>query len=303
MATNAPAAVAAQDAAQNKAVLGSMNGEGDGVQNPSVMPMLYVRQLSKTFNPGTQMAHKALTGVDLALAPGEFACIVGSNGAGKSTLFNAIAGSVMPDAGLVELDGENITFQPDYRRARRMSRVFQDPLAGTSPHLTVAENIALAYGRSTSTLGLRRAMRKDVRVFVRERLAELGFGLEERMDVKVGSLSGGQRQAVTMLMATIGAPKLLLLDEHTAALDPAATQRILELTNQVVREGNIATLMITHDLGDALALGDRTIVMHEGAIVADVHGQERAHMSVSDLLELFHAQTHATLADDKMLLV
>jgi putative ABC transport system ATP-binding protein len=264
--------------------------------------MLEVRSLTKTFNPGTQVANKALDGVDLTLEPGEFACIVGSNGAGKSTLFNAIAGSIMPDAGLVRLAGENVTFQPDYKRARKLSRVFQDPLAGTAPHLTVLENVALAYGRSKTGSGLRRAMRPEIKELVYDRLATLGFGLEDRMNDKVGALSGGQRQAVTMLMATIGDPSLLLLDEHTAALDPAATERILDLTDSVVKEGNIATLMITHDLGDALAHGNRTIVMHEGRIVADIKGAERDNMSVDDLLVLFKQSAGTELADDKILL-
>lgn len=268
-------------------------------------PILEVRALEKTFNPGTNVAHRALDGVDLTLAPGEFACIVGSNGAGKSTLFNTVAGSVTPDAGLVRIAGENVTFDPDYRRARSVSRVFQDPLMGTAPHLTVAENLALALGRSKTrgrSGALRLAMRKDKRDYIAGRLADLGFGLEDRMDVPVGSLSGGQRQAVTLLMATIGSPHLLLLDEHTAALDPAATERVLELTDKIVAEEGVATLMITHDLADALAHGTRTLVMHEGRIVADVSGDQRASMDVADLLDLFRATAGEDLADDKVLL-
>ncbi|MDJ1122844.1 ATP-binding cassette domain-containing protein [Olsenella sp. YH-ols2217] len=265
-------------------------------------PTLEVRALSKTFNPGTTVAHRALDGVDLTLAPGEFACIVGSNGAGKSTLFNAVAGSVIPDAGLIRIAGKNVTFDPDYRRARCLSRVFQDPLKGTAPHLTVAENVSLALGRSQKGASLRFAMRKEKRDLIRERLATLGFGLEDRMDVKVGALSGGQRQAVTLLMATIGQPHLLLLDEHTAALDPEATERVLQLTDRVVREQGIATLMVTHDLGDALRYGDRTLVMHGGKIVADVSGPERDAMDVDGLLALFRASAGEDLADDKVLL-
>ena len=265
-------------------------------------PMLEVRALEKTFNPGTPTAHKALDGVDLQLAPGEFACIVGSNGAGKSTLFNAIAGAIFPDAGLIKLGGRNVTFDPDYQRSRTLSRVFQDPLMGTAPHLTVAENVSLALGRSTRGASLRRAMRKEKRDLIANRLETLGFGLEDRMDVPVGTLSGGQRQAVTLLMATIGNPELLLLDEHTAALDPAATERILELTDRIVAEQNVATLMITHDLKDALAHGDRTLVMHDGRIVADVLGSERDAMDVDGLLELFRTSAGSELADDKVLL-
>lgn len=264
--------------------------------------MLEVRALEKTFNPGTPTAHKALAGVDLQLTPGEFACIVGSNGAGKSTLFNAIAGAVFPDAGLIKLGGRNVTFDPDYQRSRTLSRVFQDPLMGTAPHLTVAENVSLALGRSTRGASLRRAMRKEKRDLIASRLETLGFGLEDRMDVPVGTLSGGQRQAVTLLMATIGNPELLLLDEHTAALDPAATERILELTDRIVAEQNVATLMITHDLKDALAHGDRTLVMHDGRIVADVWGPERDAMDVDGLLELFRTSAGSELADDKVLL-
>lgn len=265
-------------------------------------PMLEVRALEKTFNPGTPTAHKALDGVDLQLAPGEFACIVGSNGAGKSTLFNAIAGAIFPDAGLIKLGGRNVTFDPDYQRSRTLSRVFQDPLMGTAPHLTVAENVSLALGRSTRGASLRRAMRKEKRDLIASRLETLGFGLEDRMDVPVGSLSGGQRQAVTLLMATIGNPCLLLLDEHTAALDPAATERVLELTDRIVADQKVATLMVTHDLGDALAHGTRTLVMHDGRIVADVSGEERASMDVADLLELFRSTAGTDLADDKVLL-
>lgn len=269
---------------------------------PAKEPMLQIRGLRKTFNPGGSLAHVALDGIRLDLDAGEFACIVGSNGAGKTTLFNTIAGSVIPDEGLIRLAGRNVTFDPDYRRARTLSRVFQDPLKGTAPNLTVAENVALAYGRSKKGNSLRLAMRREKRDFIAERLASLGFGLEDRMDVKVGSLSGGQRQAVTLLMATIGHPNLLLLDEHTAALDPAATERVLELTDRIVAEEGIATLMVTHDLADALAHGTRTLVMHEGRIVADVSGPEREAMDVQDLLELFRSGTQQDVTDEKLLL-
>ncbi len=265
-------------------------------------PMLEVRGLRKTFNPEGNLAHVALDGIDLNLEAGEFACIVGSNGAGKTTLFNAIAGTVIPDEGLVRIDGENVTFEPDYKRARTLSRVFQDPLKGTAPNLTVAENVSLAYGRATRGGALKMAMRREKREFIRERLHSLGFGLEDRMDAKVGHLSGGQRQAVTLLMATIGHPNLLLLDEHTAALDPRATETVLRLTDRIVAEDGIATLMITHDLACALAHGTRTLVMHEGRIVADVRGPEREAMEVGDLLELFRTETGKAATDEKLLL-
>ena len=295
-----------------------------------VVPALVVRDLHKTFSPGTPMEKKALCGVDLTLAPGEFGCIIGSNGAGKSTLFNAIAGEFMPDCGSVALSGRDVTYLPDFKRARRISRVFQDPMRGTAPGLTVAENVALAYVRSRrggsgpvgrggtdglaglgarvagalgslgSSLGL--ALGRSTREFVREQLASLGFGLEERMDTKVGLLSGGQRQAVSLLMCTIGEPDLLLLDEHTAALDPVAAERIMALTEQVVRERGIATLMVTHNMQQALSVGDRTIVMDAGRIVADISSQRRTTMGVNDLLALYREHVGADLASDEMLL-
>ena len=273
-----------------------------------VVPALVVRDLHKTFSPGTPMEKKALRGIDLTLAPGEFGCIIGSNGAGKSTLFNAIAGEFMPDCGSVTLNGRDVTYQPDFKRARRISRVFQDPMRGTAPGLTVAENVALAYMRSrrdrpAGPLGrLVPALGRSTRAFVREQLASLGFGLEDRMDVKVGLLSGGQRQAVSLLMCTIGEPDLLLLDEHTAALDPVAAEHILALTEQVVRERHIATLMVTHNMQQALSVGDRTIVMDAGRIVADISSQRRATMGVSDLLALYREHVGADLASDEMLL-
>lgn len=279
-------------------------GAADGEARPAGAagaPMLEALSLRKTFNAGTPLEHRGLDGATVRLAPGEFACVVGSNGAGKSTLFNAIAGSVPPDAGVVRIAGRDVTFSPDYRRARTLSRVFQDPMLGTAPSLTVAENVALAYGRSRKT-ALALAMRPRRRAFVRERLASLGFGLEERMDVPVGSLSGGQRQAVTLLMATIGDPDLLLLDEHTAALDPEATRRVLGLTERICRERGIATMMITHNLSDALSMGERTIVMDGGRVVADLGPEERAGMGVDDLLELFRRAAGHDLDDDKVLL-
>ena len=269
------------------------------VEVAGVVPALVVRDLRKTFFPGTAMEKAALTGVDLTMAPGEFACVIGSNGAGKSTLFNAIAGSFLPDAGTVALAGRDITFLPDYKRARRICRVFQDPTQGTAPGLTVAENVALAYMRSGAH-GLRPALGRKTRTFVREQLATLGFGLEDRMDAKVGLLSGGQRQAVALLMSTIGNPDVLLLDEHTAALDPVAARRVMELTQRVVAERGITTLMVTHNMEQALTVGDRTIVMDSGRIVADISSGRRAKMTLDDLLALYREHTGAELADDKI---
>lgn len=283
-----------------RARVGSRLGEVATVV-AGVVPALKVTGLSKTFAPGTAMEKKALSDIDLTLAPGEFGCIIGSNGAGKSTLFNAISGEFLPDEGSVELSGDDITFLPDYRRARRISRVFQDPMRGTAPGLTVAENVVLAYMRSRHG-GLGLAMTKKTRAFVREQLASLGFGLEDRMDTKVGMLSGGQRQAVSLLMCTIGNPDLLLLDEHTAALDPVAAQRIMELTEQVVRERGVATLMITHNMSQALNVGDRTIVMDSGRIVADISQERRAGMTLDGLLELYRSHVGTELDSDEMLL-
>lgn len=290
---------AARQAAQELAVSALTNSLTDG--SSDTKPMLQAIDLKKTFNAGTPLEHKGLDGASVTLEPGEFACVVGSNGAGKSTLFNVIAGSVHPDGGLVRLADHDVTFVADYRRARTLSRVFQDPMRGTAPGLTVAENVALAYGRSQKK-PMAIAMRPAMRQLVKERLEQLGFGLEDRMDVPVGSLSGGQRQAVTLLMATIGNPDLLLLDEHTAALDPEATKRILELTTQICRERGITAMMVTHNLSSALSMGDRTIVMDSGRVVANLGPEERKDMTVDDLLELFRSAAGHDLDDDKVLL-
>ena len=264
--------------------------------------MLKIQAVKKTFNKGEAVEHKALQGIDLAMQSGEFVCVVGSNGAGKSTLFNCIAGSVLPDAGKIELDGQDVTFMPDYKRARHLSRVFQDPLKGTAPNLTIAENISLALGRSTNLNPLGFAMSSEKRAYIAQVLSQFKIGLEDRLDVKVGSLSGGQRQTVCLLMAVIGKPKLLLLDEHTAALDPQATAKVLEMTVEAVEMNNTTTIMVTHDMQDALKYGTRTLVMHEGRFIADVSGEERAHMSVDDLVNLFHANTGEAFASDEVLL-
>ena len=262
------------------------------------MDMLVLDNISKTFNPGTVNEKKALEHVSLTLAAGDFATIVGSNGAGKSTLFNAIAGSFFVDSGAVVVDGRDVTYMPEYKRAKHIGRLFQDPLRGTAPHMTIEENLALAAGSG----GWFSRMSKKDRARFRDKLALLGMGLEDRMKQPVGLLSGGQRQALTLLMATMNPPWLLLLDEHTAALDPATAEKVLDITRDVVAENHITTLMITHNMQDALDLGNRTLMMDDGNIVLDVRGEERAHMTVPKLLERFRAGAGKELDNDRILL-
>lgn len=265
--------------------------------------MLNLDHISKTFSPGTVNQRQVLCDLSLQLEEGEFATVVGSNGAGKSTLFNAIAGAFIPDEGRVVLDGQDVTFLPEHRRSRRIGRLFQDPMRGTAPHMTIQENLALAYLRTTKSTHafFSRPSRKDKALF-RDRLAMLDMGLEDRMDQQVGLLSGGQRQALTLLMATLTPPKLLLLDEHTAALDPATAEKVLELTRKIVAEDHITTLMITHNLSSALTMGSRTLMMDSGRIVLDVAGQERTGLTVDGLLERFCHDAGRALDDDRVLL-
>ena len=264
--------------------------------------MLRVDNISKTFNPGTVNEKTALDRLSLHLAPGDFAAVIGSNGAGKSTLLNAVAGSFTVDSGSITLGGRDVTFVPNHRRSRVIGRLFQDPLRGTAPSLTIEENLALAYLRSSEgTAPLSRIRRKDKEFFA-QRLELLGMGLEDRMCQPVGLLSGGQRQALTLLMATLVTPKLLLLDEHTAALDPGTAEKVLELTRTIVAEHQIACLMVTHNMKQALELGNRTLMMAAGRIVLDVSGQERAGMTVDDLLRRFKAGTGHDLDNDRILL-
>jgi putative ABC transport system ATP-binding protein len=260
--------------------------------------MLNVTNISKTFNPGTVNEKTAISGLSLHLDPGDFVTIIGSNGAGKSTLFNAIAGSFLCDSGTIQLDGQDITFQPEYQRAKHVGRLFQDPMRGSAPGMTIEENLALAAG---SGGWFSHISREDKKKF-RDRLALLDMGLENRMRQPVGLLSGGQRQALTLLMATIVTPKLLLLDEHTAALDPGTADKVLELTKQVVAEEHITCLMVTHNMHQALDLGNRTLMMADGKIVLDVSGQERAGLTVDDLLARFKAGTGQELDNDRILL-
>ena len=265
--------------------------------------MLDLNHVSMTFNPGTVNEKKALTDINLHMESGEFATIVGSNGAGKSTLFNAIAGSFIPDTGSILLDGVDMTFQPDFRRSKAIGRLFQDPLKGTAPNMTIEENLALAYLRaSTHQRAYFSRINKKEKERFREQLSLLHMGLEDRMRQPVGLLSGGQRQALTLLMATLVTPKLLLLDEHTAALDPGTAEKVLELTKKIVAENNITCLMVTHNMHQALELGNRTLMMDAGRIVFDVQGEERSRMTVDDLLEKFRENAGKTLDNDRILL-
>ena len=257
--------------------------------------MLTLTNIQKTFAIGTVNEKKALQGVDLHLDAGDFVTVLGSNGAGKSTLFGAIAGSFRPDTGSVVLDGQDITAMPDYRRSKFIGRLFQDPLRGTAPNMTIEENMALAYLRASHSRSPFSTITKRDREGFREKLSMLDLGLEDRMNHPVGLLSGGQRQALTLLMATLVTPKLLLLDEHTAALDPATAEKVLALTKKIVAENSITCLMITHNVPSALRLGNRTIMMKDGRIVLELQGQERANMTPEDLLKAFHVETDRIL--------
>ena len=257
--------------------------------------MLTLTNIQKTFAPGTVNEKKALQGIDLHLDAGDFVTILGSNGAGKSTLFGAIAGSFRPDAGTVVLDGRDITSLPDYKRSKFIGRLFQDPLRGTAPAMTIEENLALAYLRASHSRSPFSTITKKDRQEFRDKLAMLDLGLEDRMNHPVGLLSGGQRQALTLLMATLVTPKLLLLDEHTAALDPATAEKVLDLTKKIVAENNITCLMITHNVPSALRLGNRTIMMKDGRVVLELAGTRRAAMTPEDLLKAFHVETDRIL--------
>ena len=261
--------------------------------------MLDIQNLSKTFNPGTVNEKKALSSLSLHLDEGDFVTIVGSNGAGKSTLFNAIAGSFYADEGSISLAGKDITFMPEHERSRRIGRLFQDPMRGSAPGMTIEENLALAAGKG----GWLHRLTKQEKKQLRERVALLGMGLEDRMSQPVGLLSGGQRQALTLMMATYNPPKLLLLDEHTAALDPGTAEKVLALTTKIVEENKLTCLMITHNMASALDLGNRTIMMNAGKIVLDVEGAERDALTVSDLLARFREISGKALDNDRMLLI
>ena len=260
--------------------------------------MLSISHISKTFNPGTANARTALRDLSLEVADGDFISIIGANGAGKSTLFGAIAGSFFTDSGVISLDGEDITLAPEYRRAKNIGRLFLDPMRGSAPGMTIEENLALAAGKG----GWLSHVSKADKAAFRDRLALLGMGLEDRMQQPVGLLSGGQRQALTLMMATINPPKLLLLDEHTAALDPATAEKVLLLTKEIIAENRLTCLMVTHNMQSALDLGNRTLMMNRGGIIYDVRGEERGRLRVSDLLVLFREAAGRSLDNDRMLL-
>ena len=261
--------------------------------------MLKISHITKTFGLGTTDAKKALDDLSLDVRRGDFITIIGANGAGKSTLFGAIAGSFITDSGELVLDGEDMTLLPEYRRARKIGRLFQDPMRGSAPDMTIEENLVLAAGRGGWLSPVSRADRR----FFRERVAMLEMGLEDRMNQPVGLLSGGQRQALTLMMATLNTPKLLLLDEHTAALDPATAEKVLGLTKRIVAENGLTCLMVTHNMQSALELGNRTVMMTAGKIVMDVSGEERARLGVPDLLRRFRESSGKELHNDRMLLI
>ena len=264
--------------------------------------MLDVKNITKTFYPGTPNAKTAVSDLSLHLDWGDFVTIIGSNGAGKSTLFNAIAGSFYVDAGSIFLDGTDVTYMPEHKRSLVIGRLFQDPLKGTAPGMTIEENLALSYLRTAKgSAPFSRISKKDKELF-RERLKVLDMGLEDRMKSPVGLLSGGQRQALTLLMATMVTPKLLLLDEHTAALDPGTAENVLKMTKEIVARDQITCLMITHNMQQALDMGNRTLLMNDGNIVLDIRGKEREGMTVEDLLIRFKAGTGHQLDNDRMML-
>ncbi|MEL1133740.1 ATP-binding cassette domain-containing protein [Desulfitobacterium sp. THU1] len=263
--------------------------------------MLKLKQVSKTFGIGSSNEKRALDQVDLTLQSGEFVTVIGGNGAGKSTLFNCISGMYEVEEGQILLDDLDITFFPEYKRSRAIGRVFQDPLKGTAFDMTIEQNLAIALGKGQS-ISLRPGITKKELDFLRERIAMLDLGLENRMKHKVGLLSGGQRQALTLLMATLVKPKILLLDEHTAALDPAIAKKVMSITRQIVEEEKLCTLMITHNMKASLEFGTRTIMMHEGRIIMDIQGQERKQMTVDLLIDQFESRSGTALDNDRMLL-
>ena len=263
--------------------------------------MLDVNRISKTFNAGTVNEKKALVELDLHLQDGDFVTVIGGNGAGKSTLLNAVAGTWPIDSGSIVLDGVDMTAMPEHKRAALIGRVFQDPMMGTAPDMQLQENLALAYRRGAKRT-LRWHISEQEKQLYREKLAALGLGLEERMTAKVGLLSGGQRQAVTLLMAALKAPKLLLLDEHTAALDPATAQKVLELSDRIVKDYGLTAMMITHNMSDAIRYGNRLIMMSEGRIVLDIAGEEKKNLTKEDLLRRFALASGTQEETDAVLL-
>jgi len=263
--------------------------------------MLRIENVYKTFNPGTINEKRVLKGLSLHLNPSDFVTVIGGNGAGKSTTLNMIAGVHVPDAGNIILDGVNITGMPEYERAKYLGRVFQDPMMGTAANMEIQENLALAFRRGEKR-GLRWGITKEEKRRYAEALKILDLGLETRLTSKVGLLSGGQRQALTLLMATLQKPKLLLLDEHTAALDPKTANKVLEITEQIVESNKLTALMVTHNMKNAIQHGNRLIMMHEGKIIYDVSGEEKKNLKVADLLAKFESASGGEFANDRMIL-
>ena len=263
--------------------------------------MLKIENVRKVFNPGTVNEKVALNGLNLHLKPGDFVTVIGGNGAGKSTMLNSVSGAYTVDEGKIIIDGVDVTRLPEYKRAKFIGRVFQDPMMGTAATMQIEENLALAARRGKPRT-LRTGITNKEREEYREQLKILDLGLEDRMTAKVGLLSGGQRQALTLLMATLQQPKLLLLDEHTAALDPKTATKVLEATQKIVERSNLTTLMITHNMRDAIAYGNRLIMMYNGHIVVDVSGEEKKNLTVEQLLGLFSKASGSDEADDKLLL-
>jgi putative ABC transport system ATP-binding protein len=263
--------------------------------------MLKIEHISKTFNPGTINEKVALQDFSLHLAPGEFVTVIGGNGAGKSTLQNSVAGVFFVDAGTIQIDGDDITKVPEHKRAKYIGRVFQDPMLGTAGDMMIEENLAIASRRGKLPTLRWSSKHNDQKYFI-ELLKELDLGLEDRLTSKVGLLSGGQRQALTLLMATMGKPKLLLLDEHTAALDPKTAAKVLDLTDKIVKRHKLTTLMITHNMRDALRFGNRLIMLDSGKCIIDVSGEEKANLTIQDLLKMFEEASGNAFANDRMLL-
>lgn len=263
--------------------------------------MLKLKNISKSFFKGTPDEHKVFENLNFTLNDGEFVLVIGSNGAGKSTLFNAISGAFPLDSGHIILDSKDITYLKETKRAKLIARIFQEPMVGTAPNLTIEENLALAYSRSKKHLFSMAVSTKERELF-KQKLSSLSMGLEDRLTTKIGLLSGGQRQAVTLLMSTIVTPKVLLLDEHTAALDPVTAEKILDITQNVVDENKISTMMITHNISSALKLGTRTIMLENGKIVLDLKGEERKKLDVASLMELYREKCNKNLDNDRMLL-
>ncbi len=263
--------------------------------------MLEVKNISKTFNAGTINEKRALSELSLSLNDGDFVTVIGGNGAGKSTLLNAVAGVWPVDSGAIIIDGEDVTGMPEYKRAKYIGRVFQDPMMGTAPNMQIDENLALAYRRGKKR-GLKWGVTAAERELYREKLATLGLGLEDRLTAKVGLLSGGQRQALTLLMASLQTPKLLLLDEHTAALDPGTAKKVLELSDKIISENKLTALMITHNMSDAIRHGNRLIMMDRGRIVLDISGEDKKNLTKADLLERFAEKAGTQEETDSVLL-